>query len=46
MRVLSGILASAALLIASPFAGGAQEPVVNAVIFYSPTCRSEERRVG
>ncbi|HSW31469.1 MAG TPA: vitamin K epoxide reductase family protein [Longimicrobiales bacterium] len=38
MRVLSRILASAALLLASPLAGGAQEPVVNAVIFYSPTC--------
>ncbi len=38
MRVLSSILASAALLFSSPFAGGGQEPVVNAVIFYSPTC--------
>jgi uncharacterized membrane protein len=38
MRALSGILAAAALLLASPLALGAQEPAVHAVLFYSPTC--------
>ncbi len=38
MLVLSGILASWALLLAAPLSGQAEEPVVNAIIFYSPTC--------